>query len=59
MKKLKIDVMILGGAKFYCTLVYTFNPLFRLDLNDVARFVNEKRPTLKYRKDVVLMLDTK
>lgn len=59
MKKLKIDVMILGGAKFYCTLVYTFNPLFKLDLNDVARFVNEKRPTLKYRKDVVLMLDTK
>ena len=51
--------MILGGAKFYCTLVYTFNPLFKLDLNDVARFVNEKRPTLKYRKDVVLMLDTK
>lgn len=59
MKKLYIDVMILGGAKFYCSLIYTYNPLFKINLDDVERFVNEKRPTLKYEKDVVLVLDDK
>lgn len=57
MKRLYIDVMILGGAKFYCSLVYTYNPLFKLDLDDVERFVLDKRPTLKYRNDVILMID--
>ena len=59
MKKLYIDVMILGGAKFYCSLIYTYNPLFKLDLDDVSRFVLEKRPSVKYQKDVVLMIDEK
>lgn len=59
MKKLYIDVMVQGGRKFYCSLIYTYNPLFKLDLDDVARFVNEKRPTLKNQKDVVLMIDSK
>lgn len=59
MKKLYIDVMVQGGRKFYCSLIYTYNPLFKLDLDDVARFVNEKRPTLKYQKGVVLMIDSK
>ena len=57
MKKVKIDVMILGGAKFYCTLLYQFCPLFKLNMADVERFVFEKRPTLKYRNDVVLVLE--
>lgn len=57
MKKVKIDVMILGGAKFYCTLVYQFCALFKLNMADVERFVFEKRPTLKYRNDVVLILE--
>ena len=34
-----------------------YNPLFKIDLDDVARFVNEKRPTLKYQKDVVLIME--
>lgn len=59
MKKLYIDVMVQGGAKFYCSLIYMYNPLFKIDLDDVARFVNEKRPTLKYQKDVVLVFDNK
>ena len=58
-KKLYIDVMVQGGAKFYCSLIYTYNPLFKIDMEDIAKFVNEKRPTLKYQKDVVLMIDDK
>ena len=59
MKKLYIDVMVLGGAKFYCTLVYTYNPLFKVNPADVEKYVIEKRPTLKHRKDVVLVIDEK
>ncbi len=51
--------MIQGGAKFYCSLIYTYNPLFKIDIDDVARYVNEKRPTLKYEKDIVLIIDDK
>jgi len=51
MKKLYIDVMVQGGAKFYCSLIYMYNPLFKIDLDDVA--------TLKYQKDVVLVFDNK
>ena len=57
MKKLYIDVMTLGGAKFYCSLVYSFNPLFGFDLDDVARYVLEKRPLVKYEKDVIMFID--
>ena len=59
MKKLYIDVMVMNGAKFYCTLVYTYNPLFKADQDDVEKYVMEKRPTLKHRKDVVLWIDNK
>lgn len=57
MKKVKIDVMILGGAKFYCTLLYQFSALTKFNIADAERFVFEKRPTLRYRNDVVLMLE--
>ena len=57
MKKLIIDVMIMGGVKFYCQLTYSYNPLFKIDITDVERFVLEKRPSLKNRKDVVLVMD--
>ena len=49
--------MIHGGDKFYCTLLYPFSGLFKLELEDVMRYVYDKRPTLKYRKDVVLVID--
>lgn len=51
--------MTMGGAKFYCSLIYMYNPMFKINLEDVERFVNEKRPTVKYQKDVVLILDNK
>lgn len=57
MKALSIDVMILGGAKHYCSLEYQYNPLFKLSPEDIARFVYEKRPTLKYRNDVMIIVD--
>ncbi|MBO6282808.1 MAG: hypothetical protein J6M63_02635 [Pseudobutyrivibrio sp.] len=57
MKKLSIDVMLRGGAKFYCTLKYEYNPLFKIDLEDVIRFVFERLPSLKDRDDVQLVID--
>lgn len=57
MKKLSIDVMLRGGAKFYCTLRYEYNPLFKLNLEDVLNFVFEKLPSLKNRDDVHLVID--
>ena len=57
MKKLSIDVMLMGGAKFYCTLKYEYNPLFKIDLEDVIRFVFERLPSLKDRDDVQLVID--
>ena len=57
MKKLVIDVMVMGGVKFYRQLTYSYNPLFKIDLKDVEQFVYEKCPTLKCRKDVVLIMD--
>ena len=49
--------MILGGAKHYCSLEYQYNPLFKLSPEDIARFVYEKRPTLKYRNDVRIIVN--
>lgn len=57
MKKLSIDVMLRGGAKFYCTLKYEYNPLFKINLEDVIRFVFERLPSLKDRDDVQLVID--
>ena len=57
MKKLIIDVMIMGGGKFYCQLTYSYNPLFKIDIDDVARFALEKCPSLRHRNDVVLVMD--
>lgn len=54
---LHIDVMVQGGKKFYCTIPYPYNPIFKFDFEDLAKFVYEKRPTLKYRNDVVLVCD--
>lgn len=50
MEKLHLDIMVEGGARFYCHLVYLYNPLFRLTAKKLEAFVLEKCPTLKYRK---------
>ena len=36
---------------------YPHCPLFRLDLNDMTRFLYEKRPSLKYEKEVEIWID--
>lgn len=55
-KRLKIDVMVMGGGRFYKTLVYTYNPLFKIRLDEVFRFVFDRLPSLKDRTDVELVL---
>ena len=45
MKKIKFDVML--GARWQCTLTYEYCPLFPLDEQDLRKFIEEQRPTLK------------
>lgn len=52
MKKLKIDVMLMGGGKFYKTIIYQYNPLFMVKEKDIKAFILKKLPSLKKRKDV-------
>ena len=47
------------GQRFYYTLAYPYNPLFKVSMSDIANFVYEKRPTLRYRNDVELVIDNK
>ena len=55
-KRLKIDVMVMGGGRFYKTLVYTYNPLFKIRSDEVFRFVFDRLPSLRNRTDVELVL---
>ena len=52
MKKLKIDVMLKKGIRFYKTLVYTYNPLFKPTVSEIAKFVFTELPSLRNRNDV-------
>lgn len=45
MKDLIFDVMLNG--RFVCTLKYRFCPLFPIIPEEIAKFVEEKRPSLK------------
>lgn len=45
MKKFRFDVMLHG--RFVCTLVYMFCPLFPIELDDLKKFIGDKRPSLK------------
>lgn len=45
MKTLFVDVML--KERFVFTLRYRYCPLFRLDLEDVAKEVVKRRPSLK------------
>lgn len=45
MKKFKFDVMLHG--RFVCSLVYKYSPLFPIELDDLTRFIETKRPSLK------------
>lgn len=44
MKTLKFDIMLHG--RFVCTLAYKYCPLFPIDLDDLKRFIEQKRPSL-------------
>lgn len=55
-KKLKIDVMVMGGGRFYKTLVYTYNPLFKVRIDEVCNFVFNRLPSLRNRTDIELVL---
>lgn len=48
-KKVYIDVMVLGGVKFYCTLPFRYNPTIPIDEEEVKKYVISKCPTLKYQ----------
>lgn len=44
-KALFLDIMLDG--RFICTLKYKYCPLFTIDYNELLKFVEQKRPTLK------------
>lgn len=54
MKKVYIDVMVLGGVKFYCTLPFLYNPLFPVSEEEVRKYVISRRPTLRYQPFTVV-----
>mgnify|MGYP006874329338 FL=1 len=45
MREIRFDVML--GGRWQCTLTYRYCPLFPLDIEDIRRFIEEQRPTLK------------
>jgi hypothetical protein len=45
MKTLFLDVML--NDRFVCTLKYKFCPLFPIELDDLKKFIESKRPSLK------------
>lgn len=56
MHKIKVDVMIDGGTRFYRTIIYHHCPLFKLRVKDIEDYVFSKLPTLRYRNDVQLVV---
>ena len=45
-----------GGGKFYKTLRYSYNPLFRFDYDSMLDWVLEQLPSLKSRNDYELII---
>lgn len=56
MEILKIDVMKDGGGRFYKTLHYPYNPLFKVNLVQMTAWVFEQLPSIRNRKDIKLIL---
>ena len=54
MKKVSIDVMILGGVKYYDTLTFLWNEKKPLTEEWIHEYVISKRPTLKYQPFTLL-----
>ena len=47
-KVIYLDIMIRG--LFVCQLTYKYCPLFRIEIEELEKFVLEKRPTLRNKK---------
>ncbi len=50
METISIDVMVMGGVKYYCTLSFLWDRKKAITEKWIRRFVISKRPTLKYRE---------
>lgn len=46
----------MGGGKFYKTLRYRYNPLFKFDYDEMYDWVTRQLPSIKSRNDVQLVL---
>jgi len=56
MEKIKIDVMTNKGTRFYRTLRYEYNPLFKIKYEELLKWVQKKCPLLKYEKGIQLII---
>ena len=46
----------MGGGRFYKTLHYPYNPLFKVNLVQMTAWVFEQLPSIRNRKDIKLIL---
>lgn len=46
----------MGGGRFYKTLRYPHNPLFKVNLVQMTAWVFEQLPSIRNRKDIKLIL---
>ena len=46
----------MGGGRFYKTLHYPFNPLFKIDPVQVVAWVAEQLPSTRGRKDIKIII---
>lgn len=54
-----IRIEILANGKYRGEVHYPHSPLFKLDIDDMVRFIYEKRPTIKYEKEFEVWLNGK
>lgn len=47
-KTIYLDIMI--GEKFYDQLTYRYCPIFKIDGEEIRKYVEEKRPLLKHKE---------
>ena len=57
MKTMNFDVMIEMGSRYYGNLKVRVGNIFKTRDQEVREALYRRYPTLKYRKDVVLMVN--
>lgn len=50
MKTIYLDIMI--GERFFRQIPYEYSPLFKLNFEDVMKYIYSKFPSLKNERDV-------